>query len=188
MPWLIVGLGNPGDRYATTRHNAGAMVLAILAERTGDRFKKVRFIPADLAESRAGEEQLLLARSHAFMNESGPSYASLARKRHVEPDHTIVIYDDIDLPFGQLRVKQGGGGTHNGVKSLQGSLRSKDFFHVRVGIGRPQGRQDPADYVLDPFPARERDEIAVTLEEAADATLGLITEGLEATQNRFNGS
>lgn len=186
MAWLIIGLGNPGDRYATTRHNAGAMVLDILAERTGDRFKKVRFIPVDLAESRSATEQLLLARSHAFMNESGPSYASLARKRGIEADHAIVVYDDIDLAFGSLRVKQGGGSTHNGVKSLRQALGSDGFFHVRVGVGRPQGRQDPADFVLDPFSKNERDEIAVVLQEAADAAVAITDEGLEAVQNRVN--
>ena len=116
MTWLVAGLGNPGDRYANTRHNVGRMVAAELAHAHGARFKKVRFLPVEVAEVREGDARVLLAASTRFMNESGPSYASLAAKHDVEPEQLVAVYDELDIPEGDLRVKLGGGSSHNGVK------------------------------------------------------------------------
>ena len=154
-PWLVAGLGNPGDRYAATRHNAGAMVVDAMASASGERFRKARFVPVESAELTIDGRKVWLAKSLRFMNESGPSYASIAKKHEVPPDHVIAVHDEIDLPFGALKVKIGGSTAgHNGLKSLQQALRTPDFVRVRVGVGRPPGRQDPADFVLQPFAKR----------------------------------
>ncbi|MDH4112417.1 MAG: aminoacyl-tRNA hydrolase [Actinomycetota bacterium] len=186
MTWLVAGLGNPGDRYANTRHNVGRMVIDELARRSSERFRKVRFLPAEVAEIRAGGERVLLAASTRFMNESGPTYASLGKKHDVDPDRVIAVYDELDITAGELRVKLGGGSSHNGVKSLQQALRSRDFLHVRIGIGRPPGRQDPADFVLEPVGKKLGADLAVWVDRAADAVLSLIVDGLASTQDRFN--
>jgi peptidyl-tRNA hydrolase, PTH1 family len=187
MPWLVAGLGNPGDRYANTRHNVGRMVANELARASGERFRKVRFLPAELAEAREGDEQLLLVRSTHFMNESGPSYAGLAKKRGVEPGHVIAVHDELDIPAGELRLKLGGGTAgHNGLRSLERSLRTREFLRVRVGIGRPPGRQDPADFVLETIPSRLEADVAIWVDRAADAVRALVAEGLDAAQDRFN--
>lgn len=187
MTWLVAGLGNPGDRYARTRHNVGAMVADELARAAGDRFRKVRFLPIDVAELRVGDQRVLVARSQRFMNEAGPSYASLAKKNDVEAARVIAVHDDLDLAAGALRIKSGGSTAgHNGLRSLQQALRTPEFLRVRVGIGRPPGRQDPADFVLEPFPKREEAEVALLVDDAADAVRSLIVEGLERTQDRFN--
>lgn len=189
MTWLVVGLGNPGEEYAQTRHNVGAMVADLLAKRAGERFKKVRFIPIEVAEILVeGErERVYLAKSHRYMNESGPSFASFAKKRDVDAAHIICVHDDIDLAFGALRVKLGGSTAgHNGLNSLVGALRTPDFSRVRLGVGRPPGRQDAVDFVLKTFSKSEQPDIDGLLEEAADAALSLVSEGLERTQDRFN--
>jgi PTH1 family peptidyl-tRNA hydrolase len=186
MTWLVAGLGNPGDRYANSRHNVGRMVVGELAERSGERFKKVRFLPVEVAEVREGAERVLLASSTRFMNESGPSYASLAKKQHVEPARLVAVYDELDIPVGELRLKLGGGSSHNGVKSLQQALGSRDFLHVRIGIGRPPGRQDPADFVLQPIGKTLAADVAIWADRAADAVHSLMADGLAAAQDRFN--
>jgi PTH1 family peptidyl-tRNA hydrolase len=185
--WLVVGLGNPGKRYAHTRHNLGARVVERLAERLGARFRKVRFLPIDAAEARSDGEPLLLARPHTYMNVSGPPVASLARKRRIEPDRIVVCHDEIDLAFGSLKVKRGGSTAgHHGLDSVARSLRSPDFYRIRLGVGRPSGRKDPADHVLEPFTAGERDGAEAMLEQAADAVLTLVRDGLTMAQSRFN--
>jgi PTH1 family peptidyl-tRNA hydrolase len=187
MTWLVAGLGNPGPRYAKNRHNLGYLVVEQLASRAGERFRKARFVSADTAEIKHAGERVILARSHAYMNETGPSFASLARKHDVEASHVIVVHDEIDLPFGALRVKFGGSTAgHNGVKSVASALRTRDFFRVRLGVGRPTGRKDAADWVLEDFAKREEADVAVLVEEGADATLSLVVDGLEPTQDRFN--
>jgi PTH1 family peptidyl-tRNA hydrolase len=186
MTWLVAGLGNPGDRYANTRHNVGRMVAAELARPEGARFKKARFLPVEVAEVHEAGERVLLAASTRFMNESGPSYASLATKHDVEPERLIAVYDELDIAVGELRVKLGGGSSHNGVKSLQQAMRSREFLHVRIGIGRPPGRQDPADFVLQPIGKKLEAEVAIWVDRASDAVRSLITDGLAATQDRFN--
>ena len=189
MTWLVAGLGNPDDHYADTRHNLGAMVVAELASRAGERFRKQRFVPVDAAEMRVGDERILLVRSHRYMNESGPTYASLAAKQDVPPDRVICVHDELDLPLGALQVRVGGGAAgHNGVKSLIGALGTPEFPRVRCGIGRPPGRQDTADFVLEPFGKRERDLAIELVDDAADAVLSLVGEGLVRTQDRYNRS
>jgi PTH1 family peptidyl-tRNA hydrolase len=187
MTWLVAGLGNPGDRYARTRHNLGAMVADELARAAEGRFRKARFLPIEVAELRVGDERVLVATSQRFMNEAGPSYASLARKNDVEAARLIAVHDDLDLAPGALRVKSGGSTAgHNGLRSLQQALRTPGFLRVRLGIGRPPDRQDPADFVLQPFPKREEAEVALLVDDATDAVRTLIQEGLERTQGRFN--
>jgi PTH1 family peptidyl-tRNA hydrolase len=186
MTWLVAGLGNPGDRYANTRHNVGRMVVHELARRAGERFKKARFLPAEAAEIRESGERVLLATSTRFMNESGPSYVSLAKKHDVAADHVIAVYDELDITPGELRVKLGGSSSHNGVKSLQQALRAREFVHVRIGVGRPPGRQDPADFVLQPIGKKLEAEVAIWVDRAADAVGSLVADGLVATQDRFN--
>lgn len=189
MPWLVAGLGNPGERYARTRHNLGRWVVESLARDAGASFRKVRFLPAESAEVHEAGERVLLVRSTRFMNESGTSYAGLARKQGVEPAHLIAVHDELDIPADTLRVKLGGGTSgHNGLRSLQQALGTAEFLRVRVGIGRPPGRQDPADFVLAPVPKRLEADLAILVEHAADAVRSLIAEGLEVTQDRFNRS
>ena len=189
MTWLVAGLGNPGPRYAKNRHNLGYLVVETLASRGGERFRKARFVPADVCEVEESGERVLLAKAHAFMNENGPAFASLARKHRVEPDHVIAVHDEIDLPFGSLRVKFGGGvAGHNGLRSLAGALRTPDFHRVRLGVGRPPGSTDAADWVLEDFGKREGPDVAILIDDGADAVLSLVRDGLEVTQDRFNRS
>jgi PTH1 family peptidyl-tRNA hydrolase len=189
MSWLVAGLGNPGDRYARTRHNVGAVVADQLADAAGARFRKARFVPVEIAEITIDGQHVWLAKSLRFMNESGPSYSSTAKKHDVSPDHVIAVHDEIDIPFGALKIKIGGSSAgHNGLKSLQQALRSPDFLRVRVGVGRPPGRQDPADFVLDPFAKREEADVAILVDAAADAVRSLIVDGLAAAQDQHNRS
>lgn len=189
MTWLVAGLGNPGPRYANTRHNLGYRVVDLVAERAGERLKKARFVPADVCELKESGERVLLAKAHTFMNETGPAFASLVRKHHVELDHVIAVHDELDLAFGALRVKFGGSPAgHNGVRSLASALRSPEFYRVRLGIGRPAGRKDPVDWVLEDFGKREAADVELLVEDGAEAALSLVREGLSATQDRFNRS
>ena len=186
MAWLIAGLGNPGDEYARTRHNAGRLAVEDLADRSGSRLRKVRFQAAEAADVRIGDEVVWLVASTRFMNESGPTYASLARKHGIAPDHVVAVHDEIEIPPEELMVKFGGGSAgHNGLKSLAQALGSKDFYRVRIGVGRPPGRQDPADYVLQRVATSAWDGFAVDITRAADAVECLVTEGLEPAQQRF---
>jgi PTH1 family peptidyl-tRNA hydrolase len=187
-PWLVVGLGNPGPEYAATRHNVGHLVVDVLAGRLGARLAVHRRARALVAEGRLTGRRVVLAQPRSYMNESGGPVAALLAFYKVTPARLAVVHDELDLPFGTLRVKLGGGDNgHNGLRSLRRSLGSGDFYRVRVGIGRPPGRQDPADFVLRPFPAAERRELPLVLETAADATESLLADGLERTQSRFNG-
>lgn len=189
MTWLVAGLGNPGPRYAKTRHNLGYRVVEELASRAGERFRKARFVPADVCELKESGERVLLAKAHSFMNENGPAFASLMRKHRVEPEQVIAVHDEIDLAFGALRVKIGGSTAgHNGVRSLASGLRSQDFFRVRLGVGRPAGRRDPIDWVLQDFAKREEADVAILVDDGADAVLSLVRDGLQVTQDRYNRS
>lgn len=187
--WLVAGLGNPGERYAATRHNLGHRVVEELTRRTGDRFRKARFVPLDLAEVNVDGERLLLGRSHRFYNEAGEVYASLARKRDIDAGHLIAVHDDLDLAFGSLRLKFGGSTAGNhGLDSLVRALRTPAFYRIRLGIGRPPGRQDPIDFVLEPFPKRLEPDVALLVDDAADALVSLVRDGLASAQDRYNRS
>ena len=189
MTWLVAGLGNPGERYAKTRHNLGYRVVDELARRERERFRKARFVPADVCEIKQAGERVILAKAHAYMNDTGPAFASLARKHRVEPDHVIAAHDEIDLAPGSLRIKFGGGAAgHNGVRSLANALRTPDFSRVRMGVGRPTGRKDPVDWVLEDFGKREDADVELLVDDAADAVLCLVREGLAEAQDRYNRS
>jgi len=191
--WLIVGLGNPGPTYAGNRHNVGAMVVDVLGGRVGGSFKSHRSRAAVL-EGRLGVlpggapgPRVVLAKPSSYMNESGGPVSGLAQFYKVDLDHLVVVHDELDIPVAQLRLKQGGGeGGHNGLRSVSKSLGSKDYLRVRVGIGRPPGRMDAADYVLRDFSPAERRELPLLLEEAADAVEELVVTGLLAAQQRWH--
>jgi len=184
--FLVVGLGNPGPRYAATRHNAGFFVLDLLADRVGGRFKPHKS-RTDLLEGRLAGVPVVLAKPQSFMNESGGPVVNAARFYKIPVERVVVVHDELDLPYGGLRVKRGGGdGGHNGLRSATASLGSNEYARVRFGIGRPPGRQDPADFVLREFAAAERKELDFFVDRAADAVESLLANGLEATQNAFN--
>jgi len=185
-PWLVVGLGNPGPSYAGTRHNIGARVVDVLADRVRASFKSHK-TRSDVVETRLGPQRVVLAKPRSYMNESGGPVCSLRDFFKSSPEQLVVVHDELDLPFGALRVKCGGGDNgHNGLKSLRRSLGTGEFYRVRVGIGRPPGRQDPADWVLREFSGAERKELDLIVERAADAVESLLSDGLEATQNTYN--
>lgn len=195
--WLVVGLGNPGPTYSNTRHNVGFMVVDELARRARASWSAPRGVRSDVVETRlcaaglgmpgADADKVVLARPRTFMNESGQAAAKLAAFHKVALDHVVAVHDELDLDLGQLRIKQGGGDNgHNGLKSLRRHLSSGDYHRVRFGIGRPPGRQEPADYVLAPIPSSLRTDLQLEVQRAADAVEALITDGLEAAQNRFN--
>ncbi|SFC27860.1 peptidyl-tRNA hydrolase, PTH1 family [Nocardioides terrae] len=187
--WLIVGLGNPGPAYAGHRHNIGYLVNDELAKRIGGSYRSHKTGRADVVEGRLGMggPRLVLGRPRTYMNETGGPVKALATFYKVQPDRLVVIHDELDIPFDTMRVKLGGGDNgHNGLKSIRGSLGTGDFYRVRVGIGRPPGRQDVADFVLTNYSATERKVLPFQVDTAADAVESLITEGLEKTQSRFN--
>jgi peptidyl-tRNA hydrolase, PTH1 family len=184
--WIIAGLGNPGPEYAGNRHNAGHMVLALLAERMGARFKAHRS-RCDIAEGRLAGQSVTLARPRSYMNLSGPPVAALVKFYKLSPERLVVIHDELDIPFGVVRLKLGGGDNgHNGLRSITQSLGTRDYFRVRFGIGRPPGRMDPATFVLRDFGAAERKELPLEIDRSADATQALISSGLDAAQNTYH--
>lgn len=183
----MVGLGNPGSEYVGTRHNIGFEVVDDLAARSGSGFRRHRRAAALVAEVRLADASAVLAKPTTFMNNSGAAVAGLCAYYRVPTDHVIAVHDDLDLPLGGLRLKSGGGdGGHNGLKSIRASLSSGDFLRVRVGIGRPPGRMDPAAYVLRRFAAGEQPEVKLMVAEAADAAVDLISHGLTSAQNAYN--
>ena len=185
-PWVVIGLGNPGPAYVANRHNAGALVLDVLADRIGGKFKSHK-TRNDVVEARLGDERVVLARPRCYMNDSGGPVAAVRDFYKAPLDRLVVVHDELDLPFATLRLKCGGGDNgHNGLKSLRKSLGSGDFYRVRVGIGRPPGRQDPADWVLKDFSKAEEKELDLLFERAADAVETLLADGLAAAQNRYN--
>ena len=186
-PALVVGLGNPGTEYAETRHNVGVRVAEVLAARAGGgRFSKHK-ANADVLEGRLAGRRVVLAVPRTYMNVSGGPVAGLLRYYGVAPSDLLVVHDDLDLGFGVVRLKQGGGeGGHNGLRSISASIGTKDYLRVRFGIGRPPGRQDPADFVLKRFSGAERKELEFAVDLAADAAEALLHDGLEPAQNRFH--
>jgi len=184
--FLVVGLGNPGPRYAATRHNAGFLVADLLAERMGGRFKAHRS-NADVLEGRLAGRSVALAKPRSFMNDSGGPVVNAARFYKAPVESVIVVHDELDLPYGELRLKRGGGdGGHNGLRSISSALGSKEYLRVRFGIGRPPGRQDPADYVLREWSSTERKDLAYHVDRAADAVEALLSDGLEKAQNLYH--
>ncbi|WP_206490119.1 aminoacyl-tRNA hydrolase [Rhodococcus sp. KRD162] len=186
-PALIIGLGNPGPQYEKTRHNVGFMVADALAGRVGSTFSSHKKSNSDIVQARLGARSVVVAKPRTFMNLSGQPVAALARFFSIEPANIVVVHDELDIDFGSLRLKLGGGeGGHNGLRSISQHLSTKDYLRVRVGVGRPPGRMDPASFVLKPFSAAERKDLGVVVEEAADAAELLLSAGLEAAQNRVH--
>jgi peptidyl-tRNA hydrolase, PTH1 family len=190
--WMVVGLGNPGPSYAGHRHNVGYLVTDELAQRMGSGFRAHKSGRADVVEGRlaapgADGPRVVLVRARGYMNESGGPVSALARFYKVTPEHIIAVHDELDLPFDSMRVKLGGGDNgHNGLRSLRSSLGTGDFHRVRIGIGRPYGRQDVSDFVLSNYSATERKAVPFQVITAADAVESLVSDGLERTQARFN--
>ena len=190
--WLVAGLGNPGPAYAGHRHNVGHLVAAELASRMGEGFRSHKSGRADVVEGRLGSPgtpgpRIVLARPRSYMNESGGPVKALATFYKVAPEQVVAIHDELDIPFGTLRVKLGGGDNgHNGLRSIRSSLGTGDFYRIRVGIGRPSGRQDVSGFVLSDFSTAERKALPFEVDRAADAVESLLLEGLERTQQTYN--
>jgi len=189
-PWLVVGLGNPGREYAGNRHNVGFLVADLLASRVGAKFGQPKRAHAQVAEGRLGfgGPKLILAKPLTFMNLSGAPVAALCQFFKVPVENVVAVHDELDVPFGQVRAKRGGGeGGHNGLRSMSKSLGTKEYARVRFGIGRPPGRQDPADYVLSDFGGAERKELGFLVDRAADVVEAVVLEGVEWAQNKYHG-
>ncbi|MCU1602289.1 MAG: Peptidyl-tRNA hydrolase [Frankiales bacterium] len=184
--WLVVGLGNPGPSYAGNRHNIGFVVLDELAGRVGGRFKAHKG-RADTIEARLVAQRVVLAKPKCYMNESGGPVASLRDFFKVPAERILVVHDELDIPFDTIRLKLGGGDNgHNGLRSITKSIGTKDYLRTRVGVGRPPGRQDPADFVLKDFSATEKKALPLLVDRAADAVEALLSGSLEAAQNTFH--
>jgi len=184
--WLVAGLGNPGPSYAGHRHNAGAMVLDLLAERMGGAFRSHR-TRNDVVEGRLNGRRVVLARPRCYMNESGGPVKALRDFYKAPTERIIVVHDELDIPYGAIRLKKGGGDNgHNGLRSITKALADKEYLRVRFGVGRPPGRMDAAAFVLKDFSAAERKELPLFVDRAADAVEALVTDGLAAAQNTFH--
>jgi PTH1 family peptidyl-tRNA hydrolase len=185
-PWLIVGLGNPGPKYAGNRHNVGQMVVDELAVRVGGRFAAGKS-RSQVLEGRLDGHRVVLAKPLSYMNESGGPVAGLRNYYRIPPERVIVVHDELDIPFDTLRLKRGGGDNgHNGLRSISTSLGTREYLRVRVGIGRPPGRQDPADFVLRDFSSVERKDLPLLVDRAADATEALLGADLATVQNQYH--
>jgi peptidyl-tRNA hydrolase, PTH1 family len=185
---LVVGLGNPGDEFARTRHNVGAEVVETLARRHGGKLKKGKE-RALVDEVRVGGQRVALAIPLTYMNESGQSVRLLARRYGVEPEQIVIVHDELDLPVAALKVKSGGGlAGHNGLRSIKSHLHSDAFLRVRIGVSKPVSKEQGADHVLNKFSKRERTEVDVTIEQAADAVELIARDGVDAAMNQYNGS
>ena len=191
MTFVIAGLGNPGPAYAGTRHNIGAMVVAELAANLNVKLSRHKKAFAAAGQSHIGlpgsQNSVVLAIPLCFMNESGGPIKSILDFYDVPPENLIVVHDELDIAFATIRLKFGGGDNgHNGLKSIKKSIGTGEYFRARVGIGRPVGRQDPADFVLSPFSSSERKELPDLIERSCDAIETLITQGLDTAQSKFN--
>jgi PTH1 family peptidyl-tRNA hydrolase len=184
---LVVGLGNPGPSYARTRHNVGHLVADELAARTGGKWKQHKQVKAEVIETRISGIRTVLAKPRSYMNESGGPVSGLLKFFKLEPATLVVVHDELDIDFGVLRAKYGGGDNgHNGLKSIRKSLGTGEYYRVRFGVGRPPGRQNPADFVLNEFSSTERKDLPFAVDRTADAVESLLTDGLEATQGKYN--
>jgi PTH1 family peptidyl-tRNA hydrolase len=190
MTWLVVGLGNPGDQYAATRHNVGQMVIDQLVKRRSVKLashKSRTHIAAYKLGVGIDAHQIILAKSQSYMNETGGPIKALANFYSVEPEKIIVLHDELDIGFAAIRTKLGGGDNgHNGLKSMTSAFNTPDYYRVRLGIGRPMGQQDPADFVLKQFSKEEKKDLDEFIERGADVVEFLIEKGLELTQGKFN--
>ena len=189
-PWIIVGLGNPGEQYEATRHNVGQMVIDELAKRHNVKLSSHKS-RTDIAAYKLGVGvaafSVILAKSKSYMNESGGPIKALANFYSVEPENIIALHDELDIPFAAIRTKFAGGDNgHNGLKSMTSAFDGPDYFRVRLGIGRPMGEQDPADFVLKAFSKVEQKDLGEFIDRGADVVESLITKGLEVTQSTFN--
>jgi len=190
MTWLVAGLGNPGDQYAATRHNVGQMVIDQLVKRHSIKLashKSRTHIAAYKLGVGIDAHQIILAKSHSYMNETGGPIKALANFYSVEPENIIALHDELDIGFAVIRTKLGGGDNgHNGLKSMTSAFDTPDYYRVRLGIGRPMGQQDPADFVLKQFSKEEKKDLDEFIERGADVVEFLIEKGLELTQGKFN--
>ncbi len=190
-PWLVVGLGNPGPAYATTRHNVGAMAVAGLADECSVKLSRHRKVLAEIAEGHVGlpgaRDRIVLCNPLSYMNESGGPVKAAMGFYRIPPERLVVLHDELDIDFAALRLKRGGGdGGHNGLKSIRSAIGTGDYFRVRMGIGRPPGRQAPADFVLQSFSGAQRTELPAFLDQAARAVETLVQRGLGMAQNEFH--
>jgi PTH1 family peptidyl-tRNA hydrolase len=190
MTWLVVGLGNPGDQYAATRHNIGQMVIDELARRHNVKFSSHKS-RTDIAAFKLGvgidAHSVIIGKSKSYMNETGGPVKALANFYSIEPTKIIALHDELDIPFASIRTKLAGGDNgHNGLKSMTSSFGTPDYYRIRLGIGRPMGQQDPADFVLKAFSKVEQKDLAEFIDRGADVVESLIAKGLEATQSAFN--
>ena len=186
-PALVVGLGNPGPEYERTRHNLGFRVIDVLADRLGARIKPAKGMRALVAEARDGDTRLILAKPTTFMNASGAAVSELARYYKIDPENVVVVHDELDLPVAQLKVKRGGGDAgHNGLKDITKALGTSEYARVRIGIGKPPGRKQGVDHVLQGFSKKEQTDVDVAIEQAADAAVTVVNAGVEAAQQRFH--
>jgi PTH1 family peptidyl-tRNA hydrolase len=190
MTWLVAGLGNPGDQYAATRHNVGQMVIDQLVKRHSVKLASHKS-RTQIAAYKLGvgidAHQIILAKSQSYMNETGGPIKALANFYSVEPEKIIVLHDELDIGFAAIRTKLGGGDNgHNGLKSMTSAFNTPDYYRVRLGIGRPMGQQDPADFVLKQFSKEEKKDLDEFIERGADVVEFLIEKGLELTQGKFN--
>jgi PTH1 family peptidyl-tRNA hydrolase len=184
---LVVGLGNPGDEYAKTKHNVGVQVVELLARRHGAKLKKSRRDRALVDEVRVEGRRLALAVPITYMNDSGQAVAPLAKKYDVTPEQLVIVHDELDLPPAALRVKVGGGlAGHNGLRSIKQHLHTDEFLRVRIGVGKPPSKERGASHVLSPVSKRDREEMAVTIERAADAVETILRDGVDVAMNLFN--
>lgn len=184
--WLVVGLGNPAAEYGGTRHNVGADVVRSLAARHGTSFGRNRRIRCQEAQLRLGDRRVTLVLPDGYMNNAGGPTQAAAAWVGVPPEQVVLVHDELDLDLGALRCKLGGSSSHNGVRDVVRAMGTRDVLRVRIGIGQPPGRMPGRDYVLKRFTARERPDVDVVVEEAADAVESLVRDGLEPTQNRFH--
>lgn len=190
MTWLVVGLGNPGDKYAATRHNVGQMVIDELVRRHNVKLsshKSRTHIAAFKLGVGVDAHPVIIAKSHSFMNETGGPIKALANFYSVEPQKIIALHDELDIPFAAIRTKLAGGDNgHNGLKSMTSAFGTAEYYRVRLGIGRPMGEQDPADFVLKAFSKVEQKDLGELIVRGADVVESLINEGLERTQTSYN--
>ena len=188
-PWLVIGLGNPGPEYKNTRHNVGAMVIDQVISDLGEKLTHNKKVTSDVCETRLGTKRVVLATIGCYMNESGGPTSSLMNFYKIPVENMIVMHDELDLPFGEIRIKQGGGDNgHNGLKSIRASIDNGEFVRLRLGIGRPPGPMDPGDFVLKPFNFFEKSQMTEYLAASTKALSDIVSFGVDQAQNLNNGN